>query len=157
MTMFNRVTPRAIAELKRQADTSEKQRSRLNLHSSVDDVIQEMIIVFSSACRMPPHKNLLRSESVHVIEGNLDLLVFDQEGGLTELLTLAPYSSGKTFMYRMQDDLWHTLVPRSPHVVVHEIIRGPFRPENTINAPWAPVERPALDDYLEHLCAAYRP
>lgn len=80
MTMFNRVTPQAIAELKRQADTSEKQRSRLNLHPSVDDAIQEMIIVFSSACRMPPHKNLQRSESVHVIEGSLDLLVFDQEG-----------------------------------------------------------------------------
>ncbi len=143
-----------VERLKSEAAASDKRRARLNLHPGATDPIQEMIIVFCGDCRMPPHKNLGRSESLHVIEGEMEVLLFDEQGNLTKRLAMGPGGAGKPFMYRLQEDHWHTLVPRSDFAVVHEIILGPFEPGNTVSAPWAPAAGPELESYLQGLAPA---
>ena len=139
----------ALDRLRREASFADNRRSRINLHPSADDPIQEMIIAFHADCRMPPHKNLGRSESMHVIEGEADVLIFDDAGHAVELIQMGPWGSGRTAQYRMEDDLWHTLVPRSRHVIVHEVIRGPFEAGGTAMAAWAPNSPSDLSAFLD--------
>lgn len=142
-----------VSKVKSDAAAAENRRARINLHPDAGDPVQEMIIAFCRDCLMAPHKNENRTESVHVIEGTADVLVFDDAGRLTQVIEMGPWGAGGTSIYRMQDDLWHCLLPKSEFVVVHEVIRGPFEPGTTKTAPWAPAEPDGLRDFLSRASA----
>ena len=138
---------RAMVE---RAVASPRQRMRVCTHRSPDDSLHEMLIVHTKDTYVRPHKHVGKSESFHVIEGLMDVVVFDASGAVTDLLRLGDYRSGRTFYYRMREPLFHTLLIRSDIVVFHEITDGPFRPSDTVFASW----EPSPDD--EAACAAYR-
>lgn len=139
----------SLVKLREQASNSEGRKARLNLHAEGTDPIQEMIITFCGDCTMAPGKSGGKSESLHMIEGEATLLVFDDDGTVMARVELGQWGTGKTVQYRMQDDQWHTLVPKSAFVTVHEILRGPFEPEKNISAPWVPSDAGELRAYLE--------
>lgn len=131
-----------IDALVRQALASPRHRMRVCTHRSPDDSLHEMLIVHTRDAYVRPHKHLAKSESFHVVQGEMDVVVFDPHGNVTDVMRLGDYRSGRTFYYRMHEPMFHTLMIRSDVVVFHEITGGPFRPEDTIFAPW----EPALDD-----------
>ena len=49
-------------------------------------------------------------------------------------------TSGRKFFYRLPPSHYHTLMIHSDVLVFHEITNGPFLPEDTILADWAPEE-----------------
>ena len=55
-------------------------------------------------------------------------------------MALGAPGSDRSFYYRMSQPFFHTLVVRTPLLVVHEITNGPFRPEATVFADFAPAE-----------------
>jgi cupin fold WbuC family metalloprotein len=113
---------------------------RLCTHRSADDSLHEMLIVHARGTYVPPHKHPAKSESFHVIEGHVDVVIFGEDGSVAEVMNMGEFTSGKPFYYRMADALYHTLVIRSATLVFHEITNGPFRRSDTIFAPWAPDE-----------------
>ena len=84
--------------------------------------------------------HLNKIESVHVIEGLVDVVLFDEEGTVTEIIRMGDLSSGRKFYYRMAAPSYHTLFIVSELLVFHEITNGPFRRPDTVFAPWAPDE-----------------
>jgi len=129
-----------ISEMRLAADKNERRRIRLCAHRGVEDPLHEMLIVHAKDTYVRPHKHLGKSESFHVIEGEADVVMFDDQGMVTDVIQVGPFSSGRPFFYRIADPLFHTLLIRSAVLVFHETTRGPFRRTETVFAPWAPDE-----------------
>lgn len=127
-----------IALLKKQALITQRKRIRLCTHKSIDDEIHEMLIVHVRDTYIRPHKHLSKPESFHVIEGRADVIIFDDNGNLIEVIQMGEYASGLPFYYRLPEPLFHTLLIQSDILVFHEITKGPFKRSDTIIAPWAP-------------------
>ena len=99
-----------------------------------------MLIAISSASYIRPHRHLDKSESFHVVDGIADVAIFDDSGNVTDVIALGPLASGRAFFYRLSESAFHTLLIRSDVLVIHEVTNGPFAPERTIVAPFAPSE-----------------
>jgi cupin fold WbuC family metalloprotein len=138
-----------LPRLKREAARAELRRARLCLHQSTTDTVQEMLIALCQDSLIHPHRHLDRSESFHVVEGELVVLIFDSRGGLKKRIPMAPIGVGKQFMYRLSSPDWHTVVPLSEFVVLHEVSAGPFSAEQRSYADWAPTAKPELRAFLQ--------
>lgn len=136
-----------IAEMKRRAATTPRRRLRICAHPADTAALHEMLIVHARGAYVRPHKHIGKSESVHVIEGEADLFLFDEQGAVTNRIALGPYDSERRFYYRIDEPLYHTLVIRSDHFVMHEVTNGPFDRAQTVFPAWAPEEgdTPAID------------
>ena len=126
--------------LKEKSKYNQRKRIRLCAHRDVEDKVHEMIIVHAKDTYVRPHKHLNKSESFHVIEGSVDVVVFDDDGNIMEVIQMGDYSSGRKFYYRISDPYYHTLYITSEFLVFHETTKGPFRRADTIFAPWSPEE-----------------
>lgn len=129
-----------VARLKHEAGENPRRRIRLCAHHAVDDRLHEMFIVHTRDTYVRPHKHLDKSESFHVIEGDVDVVLFDDGGRVTDVIAMGPFSSGRPFFYRVASPLFHTLLIRSDVLVFHETTTGPFRRADTVFAPWAPED-----------------
>jgi cupin fold WbuC family metalloprotein len=129
-----------VARLKGEAENNARRRIRLCAHHGVDDRLHEMLIVHTNDTYVRPHKHLDKSESFHVIEGEVDVVVFDEGGAVTDVMPMGTFASGRPFFYRIAAPLFHTLLIRSEVLVFHETTNGPFRRADTVFAPWAPED-----------------
>jgi cupin fold WbuC family metalloprotein len=129
-----------VAGLKRAAEGNTRRRIRLCAHYSTDDRVHEMVIVHARDTYVRPHKHVGKSESFHVVEGDVDVVVFDDNGGVIEVIRMGVFASGRPFYYRIAEPLFHTLLIRSEILVFHETTSGPFRRADTVFAPWAPED-----------------
>ncbi len=134
------VDARFLDELKREALKNPRRRIRLCAHRGVDDHLHEMIIVHTKETYVRPHRHIGKSESFHVIDGLVDVVLFDDAGEVTGVIPMGPFASGRSFFYRIADPIYHTLLIRSDVIVFHEATTGPFRREETAFAPWAPED-----------------
>lgn len=133
-----------IELLKEKAKHNQRKRIRLCTHKDVEDKLHEMLIVHTKETYVRPHKHLNKSESFHIIEGLVDVVIFDENGNVTEVIQMGDYASGRRFYYRISDAYYHTLLIRSDVLVFHETTNGPFRRSETVFAPWAPEEKDSL-------------
>jgi cupin fold WbuC family metalloprotein len=129
-----------LAVLKAGALANERRRMRLCAHRSPQDALHEMLIALGRDTYIRPHKHGGKSESFHVIEGQADVVFFDDAGGVTGAIALGERGSGRYFYYRLADPWYHCVLVNSPVFVFHETTNGPFDPEQTTFAPWAPLE-----------------
>jgi cupin fold WbuC family metalloprotein len=115
-----------------------------------------MFIANTRATYVRPHRNLKKSKSFHIIEGSVDVVMFDDVGNIIEVIQMGDYSSGLTFYYRMAEPGYHTLLIRSDFLVFVEATEGPFRRSDTVYAPWAPEESDsfAVKEFREQLTQA---
>jgi cupin fold WbuC family metalloprotein len=135
------IGPAELATLKAAVAASAKRRARINAHPGSEDTLHEMIIAIDAASYIRPHKHPGKSEAFHVIEGEVDLVMFDEGGDIDRIVELGPPGGRRPFYCRTSDALFHTLIIRSELLIVHEITNGPFRPETTVYADFAPDER----------------
>ena len=130
------VDPKTIAFLKQKAVETGRRRSRLCLHADSDAHFHDMIIVHTDETVVPPHKHLKRDESLHVIEGRAELILFDEEGRETARYEIGTESSATPFLVRIPAGQYHSLCITSTWLVFHEATPGPFEPEESLIAPW---------------------
>ncbi len=142
---INFLTQKAMQNLRR--------RSRICAHRTSDDPLHEMIIVIASDSYIRPHKHLAKSESFHIIEGLVDIIIFDNDGSITDVISLGNRESGLNFYYRLSDSRFHTMLIHTDILVIHEVTNGPFDKAKTKLASFAPSEenKIAVSDYMEHL------
>lgn len=112
--------------LKEKAQTAPLRRARYCLHHTEDDPVQEMVIAFCADSEVPVHRHMNKSESFHVISGELEIIFHDDEGKETRRILMGEPKSGLPFVYRLAAPMWHTVRPLSDFVVIHEVTTGPF-------------------------------
>lgn len=139
--------------LKLKAKTNPRGRVRLCTHRGLDDILHEMIVVLKQDAYLRPEKHLTKVESYHIVEGSVDVVIFDEIGNIFEVVQMGDYSSGRRFYYRLSDPLYHTLLIKSERLVYHETATGPFKKSDAVFAPWAPEEndRNGKQEFLDQL------
>lgn len=127
----------SISRLKRMADESPKHRARICAHKDNSAAIHEMIIVINRESYISPHRHAKKCESFHLVEGDADIVVFDDSGEIQKVIR---FSKDHAFYYRLDTERFHTIVVRSESIVFHEVTNGPFVPGATEYAKFAPSE-----------------
>jgi cupin fold WbuC family metalloprotein len=138
-----RLTAADIGELKARAGRNPRARVRICAHASVEDALHEMVIVHMHGAYITPHKHVGKAESTHVIEGCANAVLFEDDGTVREVVRLGEPGSGRSFYFRIDEPVFHTLLIESDFLVFHEVTSGPFVREDTVVAPWAPDQADA--------------
>lgn len=137
---FLAVDDTTIALLKDRAGKSPRRRCRLCFHADPDAPQQEMLIVMHRSSYVRPHRHIGKTETLTVVEGLCDAVLFDEAGAVSLLVAMSPVREGGSFFYHMPEGLFHTLIFRSEWLVFLETTKGPFDRAMTELAAWAPDE-----------------
>jgi cupin fold WbuC family metalloprotein len=135
-----RVGAADIDSLKALAQSNPRKRARLCAHPGTPDLLHEMLIVHEQGTYVRPHRHPGKSESFHIVEGEAEVVIFTNDGGISETIPMGIYRSERKFFYRLNPSYFHTVLIKSSVLVFHETTNGPFRREDMIFAPWAPEE-----------------
>jgi glucose-6-phosphate isomerase len=134
------VDAKLVETLKKRALASPSRRFRLCLHRSVEEAVQEMIVVHCRDNYSRPHRHDVASTAM-ILEGEMTIVLFDDAGNVTERIEMGPRESGKPFTVRVGPRIWHMPVCRTPQLVFYETLEGPFERERMNDwAPWSPNE-----------------
>ena len=138
-----------VEQIVKEASQSQRHMARLLMHFEHEDPVQEMLIAMGRDCMVVPNRSVGRSESLQVVQGELLLIVFDDNGKILQRVKMGPYGSDKTFLYRLSSTPWHTMIPLSKIVVVHEVIEGPFVNSSDPLPDWIPQNPDDLKQFLK--------
>ena len=122
------------------AKNNPRNRVRYCSHSSSQDTLHEMFIVHPKDAYVRPHKHIDKIESMLVISGEVDYIMFDDNGNIDNVVKMGDFESTKPFYQTIRKDKFHTLMIKSEWLVFLEVTQGPFIKEDTIFAEWSPRE-----------------
>lgn len=141
---FLGVDAATLALLKTHAAKSVRRRCRLCFHADPTAAQQEMLIVMHKSSYVRPHRHHGKVETLGIIDGDCDAVLFEADGKLRSVLRMTPAAAGGSFFYRMPSGLYHSLIFRSEWLAFVETTIGPFDRSNTEEAAWAPPESDAV-------------
>jgi glucose-6-phosphate isomerase len=132
-----------VKKLKTLAKKSPLKRSRICLHKSIKNNTNEMIIALMKDSYIPPHIHPdKKSESYHIIEGKMNVFIFNKKGKLSKIIKMGDYKSGNIFYYRMNKGYYHMPVSLTNFCIYHETYSGPFNKKKDVHFPkWAPEQK----------------
>jgi len=134
-----------IKKLVDEAKKSSRKRARLCVHNDNDSNLHEMFIAKLKNTYVRPHKNHNKCKSFQVLDGIIDLVIFDNFGNITDVVNLGNYGQKNSFFYRLTNTCFHSLIIRSNYAIFKETITGPFNSSDTIYAEWAPMENDEIE------------
>jgi len=130
------VDNRVVRQLKDYSRAHGGANIRLCLHSGPKASFHQMIILERRGRYCPPHKHPKKPESLHHISGDFGVFVFNENG---RLLGAERLRAGGNFIFRVEADCFHMVMPLSGIAIYHECKPGPFLGKSdTMFAPWAP-------------------
>lgn len=132
-----RVSGQDLSGLKQMAQKNPRQRIRLCTHKAEEDDVHEMLIFHPEGAYVPPHKHIGKEESFHIISGAVDCIIFDEDGNVVTVFPMGDYASREIFYCRIPIGKFHTQIFRED-TFFHEVTKGPFSLNDTVNADWAP-------------------
>lgn len=144
-----KIKRKEMQKLKQQALAAPLKRARLCLHKDELDPLQEMIIVLCKDSFVAPHQHKGKDESLHVVQGSFYLVIFNEHGRVIEKVLVKQKDHQGYLLCRVREGTWHTVIPRSNFVVIHEIIRGPFRRVKARKSDaWVPRQKAEIKKFI---------
>ena len=140
---------KSFAELTEAAKNSPRLRSHLNLHESLDEPFQRMVVGMEPDSYIRPHRHLLtpKPESLVCLRGSISVVLFDDSGEAQAVHRLS--LDGATRGVDIPPGVWHTIISNESGSVFLESKPGPYVPfEPDDFASWAPEDDA---DYVERL------
>ena len=134
------IDKKLLDETTAQAKQSPRLRMNYNFHELLEDPINRLINAMEPGTYLRPHrhKNPDKNEVFIMLRGKAALLLFDDDGNITEQFILDPEAG--VYGGEIPCDVWHTLIVLEPGSVVYEVKQGPFAPLSPENmAPWSPA------------------
>ncbi|NLD79889.1 MAG: cupin fold metalloprotein, WbuC family, partial [Smithella sp.] len=113
------VTSRMIDEMIVKAGESPRFRTNYNIHESLSDPVQRLFIAAGLSSYFRPHRHLGKSEFALVIRGLFDVILFDDEGTVTERVSIGP-DTGIVGL-EIPADQCHTWLPMAEASVFFEV------------------------------------
>jgi cupin fold WbuC family metalloprotein len=138
--MIKTVTAAQLQLLTRDAMQNDRRRAHLNTHESTAADVQRLFISTEPGTYIRPHRHpqAHKWEFLVVVEGALDLLVFDDAGHIEQRSTLAPWGIRAV---EIPAGIWHSYVCQSSGTIAMEIKQGAYIPTAAEDfAPWSPAE-----------------
>jgi len=142
---------RLFDTLTAKAKASPRQRQHFNLHASPDELSQRLLIALEPETYVRPHRHLAdaKPECFLCLRGKLGLLLFDDDGAVTDSASVAPGAA--VCGCEIPAGVWHMVVSLESGSILFETKRGPFLPLVPEDfAPWSPAEGDAaVAGYLQ--------
>jgi cupin fold WbuC family metalloprotein len=98
--------------------------ARICLHTDPSELFHDMIILEKIGSYFPTHRHQGKAETIHVIEGILQISMFDNECNLTRRIRLD--TKKNSLIWRIPVGHWHLITPLTSYVIYHESKPGPF-------------------------------
>ena len=146
MKIINR---QLLDEVTAAAKVNPRQRKNWNIHPGDGFPAQRLLNAMEPASYIRPHRHLdpLKDETFMIVRGRLGVLVFDENGIVTEKLLLAV--SGENIGVDIPSGVFHTAVSLVEGTIFFEAKAGPYHPLSEEEKPaWAPEEGVAAEEYL---------
>lgn len=113
---------------------SNGQNARLCLHQGAEDSFHQMLILEYWGKSFPAHRHPNKSEGYHLIEGQMDLVLYTNSGDVSQVIKL----NERNPIARVGPNTFHKLVVLSPYAIYHETKPGPFdRSNDKVMALWS--------------------
>lgn len=132
------------------AAESPRLRAHYNLHESLEDPIQRVVMACVMGTYIRPHRHLStnKTELFTILRGRGALITFNDRGVILHRHEMA--HGGKIVSIELSPDEWHTFIPLSDDVVIAEVKPGPYVPTPEEDfASWSPKEGEELaNDYI---------
>ena len=145
------INNKLVEQIIEEASQSQRHMARLLMHFDHENPVQEMLIALGRNCAVMPNRSVGRSESLQVVQGELLLVIFDDNGNVLKRIEMGPAGSDKVFLYRLSSTPWHTMIPLTKMVVVHEALEGPFKQSSEPLPDWVPSDSESLKRFLKEI------
>ena len=128
-----------LKELKRIAEERGKINARICLHSNPENSLHDMIILeyLNKKCKKP-HKHLEKDESLQMLEGEMEVFIFNEHGKLIDKTLL---DTKNNLIYRNGRGLYHVWLPTIEFAIYRETKQGPFKQEDNIPPKWNYIKK----------------
>lgn len=151
--MVQPITDALFDSVAAEAAESPRRRMNYNFHSGPADNPHRFLNVLLKGTYIRPHRHAdpAKAETFIVLEGEAEVLIFGDEGRITERHRLGHSSgAGKTWGVDLAPGVWHTIIALTERAVCFEVKPGPWEPATDKDfAPWAPAEDdPAASEHL---------
>ncbi|MCM8540982.1 MAG: WbuC family cupin fold metalloprotein [Lentisphaeraceae bacterium] len=150
---MKKIGPEIIQELIDQSNKSPRLRSHYNIHDSLEDDIQRLLICLQPGTYIRPHFHPEpdKKEMIVLIQGKCTCINFDAEGNVTDQTTLSHNTGTAVSEFPPSD--YHSIYCHDEDTVIMEVKKGPYKPlPAECFASWAPEESdPEKIDYLNKL------
>jgi cupin fold WbuC family metalloprotein len=148
------IDKKILDETSAKAKCSPRHRMNYNIHDDLNDPINRLLNAMEPETYIRPHRHTQppKSESIILLRGALDILIFDDCGVLIRRESLSATSGN--YAIDIPSGSWHGLIVRRPDTVIYEIKTGPYHPVAEVDiAPWSPgpENEEAVKAYLETL------
>ncbi|MGB1110228.1 MAG: WbuC family cupin fold metalloprotein [Gammaproteobacteria bacterium] len=130
-----------LDQLCAEAAQSPRKRSHRLLHDGDADTVQRLLIAVQPGTVVPPHHHAapMLWESHVCLRGAYDILMFDDQGSVTERYSLG--QGAGTALLEVDGSRWHALIATQADTVLLEFKPGPFNPDAAkFTAEFAPLE-----------------
>ena len=153
--MIKVYTNTRLDQLKEDAASAKRRRSHLNVHAELDASVQRLFIATQPDTYMRPHRHpeAHKWEFFIVLQGKIDLLVFDDQGALLQRTAM---SGEQTRAVEVPPGTWHAYVCMEAGTLALEIKEGEYLPTREQDfAAWSPDESSAhAAGFLEQMRVA---
>jgi cupin fold WbuC family metalloprotein len=138
--MIEIITSEDLEQLTIQAKNAPRLRANLNVHKTLEAGVQRLFIATEPGTYIRPHRHPQpdKWEFFVILEGQIDLLIFDQDGNVLQRVSMTPSS---TRAVEVPANVWHTYVCMRTGTMALEIKQGAYiQPTEKDFASWAPAE-----------------
>ena len=109
-----------------------KHFKRINLHQSLRDKVQSMIMLYSSKLESTPHYTKNSKEYFSLLYGKIECLIFNNMGKLVKRIKL---DKNNNYLILKKNTI-HAFKIKSKYAAAHEVLQGPFKKNNVYIPKW---------------------
>ena len=140
-----------IAEGRKASRTSDRKRIMLPVQRTQEAKVQRLLNFLQPGTYIRPHCHPLphATESVCLLAGHLEVLIFDADGPIKERHHLTSTNP----LIDLEPGTWHGMLVHEPDTIIFEVKQGPYNPATDKEfAPWSPSEDSAkVAQFLDSL------
>ena len=118
--------------LSQQAKANPRLRQSYDLRTTPDDQSQRMLNALEPGTELPIHRHRHSSETMVVIRGSVTELFYNDEGTLTDAITVAaihnPSNPQSVPMIQIEKGQWHSLKCNEPDTIIFEAKDRAYEP-----------------------------
>ena len=129
------IDQKLLDDLSAQAKANPRLRQSYDLRTTPDDNSQRMLNALEPGTELPIHRHRHSSETMVVIRGSVTELFYNDEGTLTDAITVAPIHNPSNLsnpqsvpMIQIEKGQWHSLKCNEPDTIIFEAKDRAYEP-----------------------------